>query len=159
MSRGDQHRRWPLLASGFVALLLGLVPLPGWLDHFRPDFLALVIIYWAIHVPQAGRLWFAWCAGIVLDTFRGVVLGQFALAMTIVAALAIYLNLRIRAYPIWHQAGVVFAALFLYHFALWIVDGWSGHALTSSARWIPAITGALVWPFVSGILDKLHHRF
>jgi rod shape-determining protein MreD len=159
VSRGDHFHRWPLFASGIVALVLGVVPLPGWLDKLRPDFLALVVIYWAIHVPQAGRLWFGWCAGIMLDTFRGVVLGQFALAMTLISAIAIYLNLRIRAYPIWHQAGVVFAALFLYHFTLWIVDGWSGHAVMSSARWLPAVTGALAWPFVSGILDKLHHRF
>jgi hypothetical protein len=26
------------------------------------------------------------------------------------------------------------------------------------AHWLPPITGALVWPFLSGILDKLHHR-
>ncbi|HZF16784.1 MAG TPA: rod shape-determining protein MreD [Steroidobacteraceae bacterium] len=159
MSRGDHFARWPLFASGFAGLVLGLIPLPAWLDMLRPDFLALVVLYWAIHVPQAGRLWFAWCAGLLLDGFRGVVLGQFALAMTVIAAVAIYLHLRIRAYPIWHQAGVVFAALFLYHLTLWIVDGWSGHPVTTSARWIPAVTGALVWPFVSGILDKLHHRF
>ena len=91
--------------------------------------------------------------------FRGVVLGEFALAMTVVGAVAIYLHLRIRAYPIWHQAGVVFAVLFLYHFTLWIVDGWSGHPVTTSTRWIPAVTGALIWPFVTGVLDKLHHRF
>ncbi len=159
MSRGDHFARWPLFASGLVALVLGLIPLPTWLDLLRPDFLALVVLYWAIHVPQAGRLSFAWCAGLALDAFRGVVLGQFALAMTMIGASAIYLNLRIRAYPIWHQAGVVFAALFLYHLTLWIVDGWSGHPVTTSARWIPAVTGALIWPFVSGILDKLHHRF
>jgi rod shape-determining protein MreD len=159
MSRIDRVVRWPLFASGFVALLLGLLPLPGWLDALRPDFLALVVFYWSIHLPRAGRLWFPWAAGLIFDTFRGVVLGQFALALTIVAAGGIYLHLRIRAYPIWHQAGTVFAALFLYHLTLWIVDGWSGHPVTNSARWIPAITGALVWPFVSGILDKLHHRF
>jgi rod shape-determining protein MreD len=159
MSRSDRVARWPLFVSSLVALLLGLVPLPWWLDMLRPDFLALVVLYWAIHLPQAGRLWFAWCAGLVLDMFRGVVLGQFALAMTVVGAVAIYLHLRIRAYPIWHQAGVAFAVLFLYHLTLWIVDGWSGHPVTTSARWIPAVTGALVWPFVSGLLDKLHHRF
>jgi rod shape-determining protein MreD len=159
VSRDDHVVRWPLFASGLVALVLGLVPLPGWLDVLRPDFLALVVFYWAIHLPRAGRLWFGWTAGLALDVFRGVVLGQFALAMTLIGAAGIYLHLRIRAYPIWHQAGTVFAALFLYHLTLWIVDGWSGHPVTGSARWVPAITGALVWPFVSGILNKLHHRF
>lgn len=159
MSRIDHVARWPLFASSFVALVLGLVPLPGWLDLLRPDFLALVVFYWAMHQPRAGRLWFAWTAGLALDAFRGVVLGEFALAMTILGAIAIYLHLRIRAYPIWHQAAVVFGALFLYHFTIWIVEGWSGHPVTGPASWLPVITGALVWPFVSGILDKLHHRF
>ena len=158
MSRFDHVTRWPLFVSSFVALLLGLVPLPGWLDVVRPDFLALVIFYWAMHEPRAGRLWFAWTAGLVLDAFRGVVLGEFALAMTILCAIAIYLHLRIRAFPIWQQAVTVFAALFLYHLTLWIVDGWSGHPVTGMAHWLPPITGALVWPFLSGVLDKLHHR-
>ena len=40
MSRADHFQRWPLFASGFVALVLCLLPLPDWLD-FDPDTMTL----------------------------------------------------------------------------------------------------------------------
>ena len=46
----------------------------------------------------------------------------------------------------------VFAALAIYEFVLFAIDGWSGHPLTSPLRWAHAVTGALLWPPVAAIL-------
>ena len=50
----------------------------------------------------------------------------------------------------------VFAALMVYEFTLWVIDGWSGHPLSNPARWLHTVTGGLVWPLAVGILGRFH---
>ena len=71
-----------------MALALAVLPLPAVLEAFRPDFLVLVVLYWSIESPRAGGLTLAFIAGLALDVIHGVVLGQHALALTLMAAWA-----------------------------------------------------------------------
>jgi rod shape-determining protein MreD len=59
---------------------------------------------------------------------------------------------RIRSKPSFQQALFVFAALLIYEFVLFAIDGWSGHPVTSLQRWGHTVTGALVWPPAAAIL-------
>lgn len=149
---------WPLYVAAAVALVASAVPLPHWLDLLRPDFLLLVVVWFAIMVPRAGGLAFAWAAGLALDAFRGQILGENALAFVAVAYLAHRLHLRLRMYPLTHQSLVVLSLLFVYQFLLFWIDGVAGHPLTDWARWLPAITGALVWPMLDGVLGRFSSR-
>jgi len=149
-----RNPRVPLYVAALVALLASAVPLPHWLDLLRPDFLLLVVIWFAILVPRAGGLAFAWMAGLALDAFRGEILGQNALAFVAVAYLAHRFHLRVRMFPITHQSLVVFMLLFIYQLLLFSIDGFSGHPLTDWARWLPVLTGALIWPVLDGVLGR-----
>ena len=60
-----------------------------------------------------------------------------------------------RAKPLFEQSLFVFAALMAYEFLLWVIDGWSGHPLTTW-RWLPTVTGGLIWPLVAGMLGRFH---
>ena len=149
---------WPLYGAALVALVISAVPLPHWLDVLRPDFLLLVVIWFAIMIPRSGGLAFAWVAGLALDAFRGEILGENALAFVAVGYLAHRFQLRIRMYPIAHQSLVVFMLLFVYQFLLFWIDGVAGHPLTDWARWLPVISGALVWPVLDGVLGRFSTR-
>jgi hypothetical protein len=35
-----------------------------------------------------------------------------------------------------------------------VIDGWSGHPLSTPTRWVHAFTGSLMWPLVVGILGR-----
>ncbi len=157
MSR-DALNRVPMLLSVLAGLLLSVLPLPHWLNIARPDFLVIVVLYWSIMVPRAGGLTLAFLAGLLLDAFKGVVLGQHALALCLASYLAIKLHLRVRIFPIWHQALTVFWLLALYQFMLFWIDGMTGHPITNYARWIPAFTGALLWPLFAGLLGNAYQR-
>ena len=157
MSR-DALNRVPMLLSVLAGLLLSVLPLPQWLNIARPDFLVIVVLYWSIMVPRAGGLTLAFLAGLLLDAFKGVVLGQHALALCLASYIAIKLHLRVRIFPIWHQALTVFWLLALYQFMLFWIDGMTGHAITNYARWIPAFTGALLWPLFAGLLGNAYQR-
>ncbi len=158
MMRDIRVRRMPMALSALVALALAIVPLPALLEPFRPDFLVLVVFYWSIEVPQAGGLTLAFFAGVALDVIKGVVLGQHALALTLTAAWATHLRLRLRVFSVLSQSLTIFALLTAYQFVLFWVDGATGNPVTNFARWLAPIIGALIWPLMVGILRRLHDR-
>jgi len=157
MSREDLNRV-PMLVSLVVGLILSVVPLPTWLNVARPDFLVIVVLYWSIMVPRAGGLTLAFIAGLLLDASKGVVLGQHALALCLSSYIAIKLHLRVRIFPVWHQALTVFMLLVVYQFMLFWIDGMTGHEITNFLRWLPAFTGAALWPLFAGLLGNAYQR-
>lgn len=158
MMRDNRIRRMPMMLSSLVALALAILPLPGALDAFRPDFLVLVVFYWSIESPRVGGLTLAFFAGLALDVIKGVVLGQHALALTLMAAWATHIRLRLRVFSVLSQSLTIFALLTGYQFILFWVDGATGNPVTSFSRWLAPVVGALIWPFVAGTLSRTHER-
>lgn len=150
------HPRLLILWTAIAGLILSLLPLPHLVALLRPSFLVLVVIYWSTMLPRAGGVTLGFVAGLILDAFQGSVLGEHALALSLVTYLTIRLHLLVRAKPLFEQSLFVFAALMAYEFLLWVIDGWSGHALSTPLRWIPTVTGGLLWPLVAGILGRFH---
>jgi len=158
MMRDTRIRRLPMALSALVALALAVLPLPSMLEALRPDFLVLVDFYWSIELPRAGGLTLAFMAGLALDVIHGVVLGQHALALTLMAAWATHLRLRLRVFSMLSQCLTIFALLTGYQFILFWVDGATGNPVTAFGRWLAPVIGALLWPVLAGILRRLHER-
>jgi rod shape-determining protein MreD len=154
MMRDDPARRLPMALSSLVALALAVLPLPASIDAFRPDFLVLVVFFWSIESPRAGGLGLAFAAGLALDVERGVVLGQHALALTLMAAWATHLRLRIRVFSMVSQVLTIFALLTGYQFILFWIDGATGNPVTTFNRWFAPVVGGLLWPLLSAGLSR-----
>jgi rod shape-determining protein MreD len=144
--------RLRLLLSALVALTLTVLPLPAWADTVRPQFLVLTVLFWSINAPRTGGVAFGFFAGLMLDVFQGPVLGEHALALSLMAYICVREHQRIRSKPAFQQALIVFAALILYEVVLFAIDGWTGHPVTSVLRWVHTVTGALIWPPAAAIL-------
>ncbi len=145
--------RTRLLVSALVALILTVLPLPRWLDVLRPAFLVLMVLYWSVNAPRAGGLAIGFFAGLILDVFQGPVLGEHALALSLVTYIAVREHQRIRSKPAIQQALIVFAALMMYEVVLFMIDGWTGHPVTSPLRWVHTVTGAIVWAPAAAIFS------
>jgi rod shape-determining protein MreD len=158
MMREGRTRRLPMALSALVALALAVLPLPSVLDVLRPDFLVLVVFYWSIASPSTGGLALAFFAGLALDVIKGVVLGQHALALTLMAAWATHLRLRLRVFSVLSQSLSIFALLTGYQFVLFWVDGATGNPVTTFSRWLAPVIGAVIWPFLAETLSRLHER-
>jgi rod shape-determining protein MreD len=158
MMRDDRIRRLPMAISALIALSLAVLPLPEVLGPLRPDFLVLVVFYWSIESPRAGGLTLAFFSGLALDVIQGVVLGQHALALTLMAAWATHLRLRLRVFSVLHQSLTIFALLTGYQFVLFWIDGATGNPVTSFGRWLAPVIGALIWPFLASTLSRSHDR-
>ncbi len=143
--------RGRLFVSAFVALVLTVLPLPPWLDVLRPAFLVLAVLYWSVNAPRTGGIALGFFAGLALDVFQGPVLGEHALALSLVTYIVVREHQRIRSKPAIQQALIVFAALVIYEIVLFMIDGWTGHAVTTALRWVHTLTGALIWPPAAAI--------
>ena len=110
-------------------------------------------LYWSVNAPRTGGLAIGFFAGLMLDVFQGPVLGEHALALSLVTYIAVREHQRIRSKPVIQQALIVFAALIVYEVVLFMIDGWTGHPVTSPLRWVHTVTGALIWPPAAAILS------
>ncbi|HKU69456.1 MAG TPA: rod shape-determining protein MreD [Burkholderiales bacterium] len=78
-----------------VGLLLNLLPWSGALLWARPDFVALVLLYWCIEQPRRIGFVTAWLLGLFMDVADGSLFGQHALAYSILAYAGIVLHRRV----------------------------------------------------------------
>ncbi|HEY6452681.1 MAG TPA: rod shape-determining protein MreD [Steroidobacteraceae bacterium] len=145
-----------IFLTAVIALVLTVLPLPTWLAIAWPQVLVIVVLYWSIMSPRSGGILLGFACGLALDVLQGPLLGEHALALAFVTYLAIRLHLLVRAKPLFEQSLFVFAALMVYEFLLWVIDGWSGHPLSTPTRWVHTLTGGLIWPLVVGVLGRFH---
>jgi rod shape-determining protein MreD len=158
MNRDDRLPRSAMALTSLVALVLAIVPLPFPLDVLRPDFLVIVVLYWSIRAPRAGGLMLAFLAGLSIDVVQGMVLGQHAFALVLIAAWTMQVRLRVRVFSVLQQSLTIFAFLVGYQFVLFWIDGATGNPVTSFGRWLAPPIGALLWPLLSGLLNRLNER-
>ena len=72
-----------IAASLCVALLLNWLPWQGiWLE-FRPDFLALALLYWCTHKPLQVGIGTAWMLGILADVADASFIGHGVFSVSI----------------------------------------------------------------------------
>ena len=158
MSRETASRRLPVIITLLVGLMLTMMPLPGIVENARPDWLALLVIFWAMQLPRTWSIGSAWMIGIMLDVANGTVLGQHALALCVIAFITVRFHLLIRVFPLSQLSVTIFAMLALYQFLLFWVNGVAGISAQAASYWAPVISGTLLWPFLYTFLSGLRYR-
>ncbi|MGA7965259.1 MAG: rod shape-determining protein MreD [Gammaproteobacteria bacterium] len=145
--------------SVVVALVLTIIPLPNWGEALRPTWVALVVFYWVLALPERFNIGWAWLIGLLLDALTGNLLGAHALALVLVAILASRWHLKMRMYPMWQQSLGVGLALVLYTVILFWIGGIAGHMNRPLTRFVPVVIGTLIWPWVYAVLRRVRQRF
>ena len=142
-----------------VALMLTSMPLPTWAEEIRPHWVLMVIIYWSMALPHRVNIGVAWIMGLLLDVSYDAVLGQYALAMAIVAYFTVYLHQRLRIFPVWQQAIVVFIFCLIYDIIVLWIKGITGIAPSIWMVLLPCFTTAVLWTPVFMILRKVRRVY
>ena len=137
-----------------LAFIAQTIPLPAAIDVLRPPFVVLVVIFWSLRAPGVGGIGMGFLAGLALDIYRGALFGQYALATAVVAYLGVRQHLLIRNQTQFQQGLYVFANLLLWEFVVWVIDGWTGQPTGNWSRWLPVLSGTIVWPLVAWLLDR-----
>ena len=61
--------------SIIVALVLQIMPMPSIVEQYRPDWVFLVLGYWALALPERVNVGVAFIVGLVLDLLLGTSIG------------------------------------------------------------------------------------
>jgi rod shape-determining protein MreD len=148
-----------IIVTFLIALLLTIMPMPDWMRYIRPDWVGLVLIYWCLALPERVGVVTGWFTGLLVDLLTGTVLGQHAMALTVVAYLTLKFHQRVRLFPVWQQALTVLVLLVLHQLlALW-VSRFIGRPAPPWYYWAPSVTGMLLWPVIYVFLRSLRRGF
>ena len=139
-----------IAASFAIALLLNFLP---WKDmRLVPDFVALVLTFWCVRQPRVVGLGVGWSVGLLVDAGNGVLLGQHALAYSLLAFVAIWLSRRILWFGAMLQAVHVALMLAIAQSVVLIVRIAAGDPFPGWAIYMGPLAGAVLWPMVSWLL-------
>ena len=158
--RTVHHHGGGVIFLTFVAaLMLTLIPLPGWAIYLRPEWVTVVLIYWCMALPERVGVTTGWVAGLFLDVVHGSMLGQYAMALALVAYFTLHLHLRMRVYPVPQQALVVLLLILFQQILVIWIRGFIGDSPDSLRYWIPALTTMLLWPWLFVLLRDLRRQY
>lgn len=142
-----------------IALMLHMWPLPNWAEYIRPEWMVLVLIYWALAMPEQVGVTVAWVVGLLLDVTQGAILGQHAVGLVIIIYVINTQYQRIRVFSLAQQALVVLLLLLIKSVLVLWVSGMVGQAPDIGLYFLPAVTGAIIWPWLFVVLRDLRRRF
>ena len=146
-----------IILSILIGLFLSLITLP--VGYYAPEWILLIVIYWAIAIPSNGKMVLAFISGIVVDIVYGQVLGISSLFYVLLIYLILRLYNSLRYMTIAQQAVVLFILIFIkQHLLVWayyIIDS----NIDYQALVVGAAVSALVWPLIYFTLRFLRRKF
>lgn len=145
--------------SFLIAFLLEILPFSGWAVWLKPAWVALVLAFWVLAAPYRIGMIVACLVGLMMDLLMGTLLGEYAAVFVVIAYLLLRFHVRIRLLPLWKQSIVIFVLLLLSQTFLSWVSGLLGGFRADSRFWLPALTSAIIWPWVYTILNSYARRY
>ena len=129
-----------VLLSILVALLLNGLPWEGVWLILRPDFVAMVLLYWCMHKPWRIGVGMSWLVGIFADVADASLFGQHALAYAVLAFGGVVLHRRLQMFDLRQQTSQVFG-IFVLTYAVYTLVNWQ-------------VNGTIVWEYLLGSLTS-----
>jgi rod shape-determining protein MreD len=147
-----------IISTLLLAMLLSIARLPVGLLWLRPEFVLLVLIYWALALPQHSGFSTAFFAGLVQDSLTGSIFGSHAIVYLLVVAFILFSYQRLRMLHVWQQSALVFVLLLGAEMLETWFEHLSGHGRVSVQQLLPAILGGLLWPWLMAMLRSLRRK-
>jgi len=133
-----------------VAFALNIVPI-GRVPAL-PDFLALVLVFWNVHQSRRIGVGVAFFFGLLMDVHSGAVLGQHALAYTLLSFFAITVHRRLLWFAVPAQALQILPLFLAAHAVALLVRVIAGGMFPGWEVLLAPVFEALLWPIVTLLL-------
>ncbi|MDO9133592.1 MAG: rod shape-determining protein MreD [Hydrogenophaga sp.] len=131
-----------------MLLNMGLWGRSAWV----PDLLAVTLVFWSVHQPLRIGVGVAFLFGLAMDVHQGALLGQHALAYTVLGFLAISMHRRLLWFGVPNQAVQVLPLFVAAHVLELLVRMASGGSFPGLTYFIAPVLEAMLWPVVSVLL-------
>lgn len=138
---------WVSLA---VALAINMLPLGR--TPAMPDLLALTLVFWNVHQPRRIGIGAAFVFGLLMDVHDGALLGQHALAYTLLSYFAITIHRRLLWFSVLEQAVQILPLFLAAHATLVLIRLAAGGIFPGWELLLAPVFEALLWPLASWVL-------
>ena len=142
--------------SVLLALFLNGLPWEGIWLMLRPDFVAVVMLYWCTHKPLRVGIGLSWMVGILADVADASLFGQHALAYAVLAFGCIMLHRRMQMLDLRLQTMQIFPVLLL-TYAVYAAVHWQLHGYVAWGYFLGSVVSALLWAPLTVLLQALRH--
>ena len=146
-----------ILLTILLSLFVSLITLP--LGYYSPEWILLVLIYWAIAIPSINKLFLAFLLGFLVDIVLGQVLGISSFFYVILIYIVLRLYNSLRYMTIAQQSFVIFFLIIIkQHLLIWayiIID----KTIEYQAILIGSFMNALLWPLIFFALRYVRRKF
>jgi rod shape-determining protein MreD len=119
---------------------------------WAPDLLAVALVFWSVHQPLRIGVGVAFAFGLVMDVHQGALLGQHALAYTVLGFFAVSMHRRLLWFPVPNQAVQVLPLFAAAHLLSMLVRLVVGGDFPGWQIFLAPLVEAALWPFVSIVL-------
>jgi rod shape-determining protein MreD len=139
---------WGTLISALVLNMLlnmGLWGRAAWV----PDVLSLALVFWTVHQPLRVSIGAAFVFGLLMDAHQGSLLGQHALAYTVLSFFAITLHRRLLWFPVQSQALQVLPLFAATHAIALAMRMMNGGAFPGWPLLLAPVLEAALWPLAT----------
>jgi rod shape-determining protein MreD len=133
-----------------IAFALNIVPLGR--VPMLPDFVALVLVFWNVHQSRRVGVGLAFVFGLLMDVHDGAVLGQHALAYTLLSFFAITIHRRLLWFTVPSQAVQILPVFFAAHAVSLAVRMIAGGMFPGWQVLLAPVFEALLWPIATWLL-------
>ncbi len=152
MRLNNQVGFFQVILTLVFTMCLRVVPLSEEMALLNPDWVLLVLIYWVLSLPDRVGIFYAWTFGLLTDELTGRLLGQYALAYSLIVYLCLKFHNRLRQFPFFQQGLFIFFCLLLSQLLLFFTKNLQHPAQLHASFWLPVFTGTLCWPFVYSLM-------
>ncbi|MDB5776607.1 MAG: rod shape-determining protein MreD [Herbaspirillum sp.] len=139
-----------IVVSLVAAFLLNLLPTGQILGV--PDFVALVLVFWSIHEPRKIGISIAFVMGLLMDIHQATLLGENALAYTLLSYFAIMIHRRVLWFPAPRQALHILPLLLVAQVVQSVVRLLVSGKFPHWYYFVESFVAALLWPGVTWLL-------
>lgn len=136
--------------SLLLAFLLNLLPWGS--AMVWPDLVALTLIFWSIHHPRKVGVGVAFFMGLLMDVHNASLLGENALAYTLLSYFAITIHRRVLWFPLTIQVFHVLPLLLFAQSVELVVRLLIHGKFPGWMYFSESLVGALLWPVITGLL-------
>lgn len=142
----------PLFIWTTLAIALGFNLVPFGRVAAMPDLLALALVFWNVHQPRRVSVGVAFLFGLVMDVHDGAILGQHALAYTLLGYFATTIHRRLLWFTVPSQAVQILPLFFAAHAVSLIVRLLAGGMFPGWNLLLAPVIEALLWPIATWVL-------
>ena len=142
----------PLFIAFTLAFALALNMLPLGRQPAMPDMLALALVFWNVHQPRRVGVGLAFVFGLLMDVHQGALLGQHALAYTVLSFVAITIHRRLLWFSLADQALQIVPLFLAAHLVSLLVRMLAGGMFPGWGLLLAPLFEALLWPVVTVLL-------